>query len=70
MTPKEIRASGDVVWGLFDVGLRYDAKGKISGDAPAQLNMAIRWRLQDGKIIEHQAFFDTAHLLRQQQQKA
>jgi len=25
--------------------------------------MAIRWQLKDGKIIEHQAFFDTAYLL-------
>jgi hypothetical protein len=25
--------------------------------------MAIRWRLKDGKIIDHQAFFDTAYLL-------
>ena len=25
--------------------------------------MAIRWRLKDGKIIEHQALFDTAFML-------
>jgi hypothetical protein len=30
--------------------------------------MAIRWRLKDGKIIEHQGFFDTASLLIQQGQ--
>src|SRR5690242_6764782 len=54
MTPKEIIANGDIVWGLFDVGLRYDAKGKGAGELPAELDMAIRWRLKDGKIIEHQ----------------
>ncbi|HEX4106450.1 MAG TPA: nuclear transport factor 2 family protein [Rhizomicrobium sp.] len=63
MKPKEIIASGDVVWGLFDVSLRYDAKGKNTGTATVQLDMAIRWRLKDGKIIEHQGFFDTAHLM-------
>jgi len=60
---KEVLAIGDVVWGHFDVGLRYDAKGRASETKIVQLDMAIRWRLKDGKIIEHQAFFDTAHLL-------
>src|SRR5579872_969309 len=60
MKPKEIVASGDTVWGLLDVGVRYDAKGKIAGSATIRLDMAIRWRLKDGMIIEHQAFFDTA----------
>ena len=50
MRPREIVAAGDVVWGLFDV----------------ELEVAIRWRLKDEKIIEHQAFFDTASLLIQQ----
>src|ERR1043165_997794 len=27
MKPKEVLAMGDVVWGYFDVGLRYDVKG-------------------------------------------
>ena len=66
LKPKEIVASGDVVWGLFDAGLRYDPKGKGIGSATVQLEIAIRWRLEDGKIIEHQAFFDTAHLMVQQ----
>jgi ketosteroid isomerase-like protein len=66
MKPREVLASGDVVWGYFDVGLRYDAKGKTAEEKTVQLDMAIRWRLKDGKIIEHQAFFDTAHLLMQQ----
>lgn len=66
MTPKEIVSSGDIVWGLFDVGLTYDAKGKGITPRPVQLEMAIRWRLKDGKVLEHSTFFDTAHLLRQQ----
>lgn len=65
MTPKEITAAGDIVWGLFDVGLRYDAKGKTVAEKALQLDMAIRWRIKDGQIIEHQAFFDTAHLMLQ-----
>jgi hypothetical protein len=28
--------------------------------------MAFRWRLKDGKIIEHQGFWDTASLMIQQ----
>jgi ketosteroid isomerase-like protein len=67
MEPKEILASGDVVWGYFDVKLRYDAKGKATHPKIVQLDMAIRWRLRDGKIIEHHAFFDTAHLWMEQQ---
>lgn len=66
MTPREIVEAGDVVWGLFDVGLRYDAKGRSTGATDVELEMAIRWKLKDGKIIEHQAFFDTAHLLMRQ----
>ena len=66
MKPKEVIAAGDVVWGHFDVGLCYDSKGKLAEAATIQLDMAIRWRIKDGKIIEHQAFFDTAHLLIQQ----
>jgi ketosteroid isomerase-like protein len=63
MTPKEVIAAGDVVWGYFDVSLRYDAKGRAIAPKMVQLDIAVRWRLKDGKIIEHQAFFDTAHLM-------
>ncbi len=66
MTPKEIRGDSEVVWGLFDVGLRYDAKGKNTAAKAIDMDIAIRWRLKDGKIIEHQAFFDTAYLMLQQ----
>ncbi|HET7084628.1 MAG TPA: nuclear transport factor 2 family protein [Rhizomicrobium sp.] len=72
MRPKEIVAAGNVVWGLFDVELDYDsardmdAVGKSEQSRAVELEVAIRWRLQDGKIIEHQSFFDTASLLIQQ----
>jgi ketosteroid isomerase-like protein len=66
MKPIEVVAARDVVWGLFDVGLCYDAKGRSAQATNIKLDMAIRWRIRDGKIIEHQAFFDTAHLVIQQ----
>ncbi len=66
MTLKDVVAEGNVVWGYFDVGLSYDAKGKGVKPIDVQLDIAIRWRLKDDKIIEHQAFFDTAHLLLEQ----
>ena len=64
--PKEVVALDDVVWGHFDVGLFFDPKGEGEKKRHIVLEMAIRWRLKDGKIVEHQAFFDTASLLSQQ----
>ncbi len=66
MEPVEIFAVGDVVWGYFDVKLRYDSKGHAAKPKIIKLDMAIRWRLRDDKIIEHRAFFDTAYLLMEQ----
>jgi len=63
---KEVLAKGDVVWGLFDVSMSFDPKGQGQVAKDIELEMAIRWRIKDGKIIEHQAFFDTASLLIQQ----
>ena len=63
--PREIIAKGDVVWGLFDVEADFEFQNGKPGPKPAKLDIAIRWRLKDGKIIEHQAFFDTASLLMQ-----
>lgn len=72
MWPKEITTSGDVVWGLFDVEMAYDpmdtdpvAASPSGQEKMITLEIAIRWRLKDGKIIEHQTFFDTASLLSQ-----
>jgi ketosteroid isomerase-like protein len=69
MTPKQIVSNGDTVWGLFDVSLRHDPKGRSAHSAPVRLDMAIRWLIKDGMIIEHQSFFDTAHLLMHQGQR-
>lgn len=67
--PKEIVSSGDIVWGLFDVAGDYVAAGSRTR-RPFQLEFAIRWRVQYGKIVEHQSFFDTHSLLQQQQTTA
>lgn len=66
MTPKEIVGGQDSVWGLYDVVLCYDPKGKHRVTDPVYLEMAFHWRLQGGKIIEHRSFFDTAYLAQRQ----
>ena len=57
LTPKEILASEDTVWGLCDAILSFDPKGQAVTANSVDLEIAIHWRLKDGKIIEHQAFF-------------
>lgn len=64
-TPREIIARGDVVWGLFEVEAVYEFQTGGPSPKTVKLDIAIRWRLKDGKILEHQAFFDTASLLMQ-----
>jgi ketosteroid isomerase-like protein len=65
-TPKEIVSKGDVVWGLFDVAGDFLANGDGAGEArPFRFECAIRWRLQNSRIVEHQTFFDTDDLFRQ-----
>jgi ketosteroid isomerase-like protein len=68
--PKEIVAIGDIVWGHFDVDLSFGPKGSGIVSKHVDLEMAIRWRIQEGKIIEHHSFFDTASLLIQQTELA
>jgi ketosteroid isomerase-like protein len=65
-SPREIAAHQDIVWGHIDVAMTFETGHK--GDTPKAINMelAVRWRLKDGKIIEHQSYFDTASLLIQQ----
>jgi ketosteroid isomerase-like protein len=65
LEPREITVKGDVVWGLFDAGIKYQPVGDKRIYPFLDLDMAIRWRIKDGKVIEHQEFFDTAALLRQ-----
>jgi ketosteroid isomerase-like protein len=65
-TPKEIISKGNVVWGLFEVAGDFQPNGGSTGEArPFQFECAIRWRLLDNKIVEHQTFFDTDDLFRQ-----
>jgi len=64
---KEIVAKGEVVWGLFDVQGHYlPPKGRKHDRTHFNIEMAFRWRIRDGKILEAQSFFDTAALLVQQ----
>lgn len=64
ITPREVTSNGDSVWGIFDVELESTETSSVQG-SPAVISteMAIRWRLRNNKIVEHQAFFDTATLL-------
>ena len=64
-SPREIVSSGGVLWGLFDVEGDYLPAGGRTR-RPFQIECAIRWRMQNGKVVEHQSFFDTHALLRQQ----
>ena len=65
IAPREIDSFGDIVWGIFDVELESSETSFLPGSTPAAIStvMAIRWRLRNNKIVEHQAFFDTATLL-------
>jgi len=65
--PKEIVCSGELVFGLFDVELDYrnSADGRLE-PKPVATEFVLRWRVRDNKILEHQAFFDTASMLVQQ----
>jgi ketosteroid isomerase-like protein len=65
LRPKEIVEKKDVVWGLFDAQIDYNYAGQPNRATKIALEIAIHWRIKDGKIIEHQAFFDTAALLLQ-----
>jgi ketosteroid isomerase-like protein len=61
--PVEIVTSGEIVWGLF----RVEALHRPT-DRMVKTDYAVRWRVRNGKIVEHQAFYDTAALLLQQGQ--
>ena len=59
--PKILTAKGDQVWGLFEAEALHQPSGKY-----VQSDISIRWTVKDGKITEHQGFFDTASVLMQQ----
>ena len=61
---KEIVSSREIVWGLFDFRAKHISGDKA--DRTVTTEMAFRWRIRDGKIVEAQTFFDTAGLLAQQ----
>jgi ketosteroid isomerase-like protein len=63
--PREILSSTERVWGLFDVEGEYLPLGARFG-RPFEYECTIHWRMKGKKIIEHQTFFDTNALLRQQ----
>lgn len=66
LEPVEINECGNVVWGLFRASLRYEPKGKNIDSQVIETDWVLRWKIEDGKIIEHRAFFDTAYLLQKQ----
>ena len=64
---KEIVGKGDTAWGLFDAEV--DCLPLTDASRPPRripFEMAVRWQLKHGKIIEHRAFFDTAAFLAKQ----
>ena len=67
LRPLEVLACEHTVWGLFEVEMSFDPKGRAVPLNMVKLEMAIRWHLKDGKITEHRTFFDTAALLLQQE---
>jgi ketosteroid isomerase-like protein len=69
--PVEIVSNGEIVWGLFDVHMVYQPMAENpQARRTVKLDCAMRWRVRDGKILEHQAFYDTAAMLTQQAQRA
>ena len=60
--PREIISKDDVLWSLFRVDLFYKPTW-----AQICFDCAMRWRLKDGKIVERQAFVDTATALIREQ---
>ena len=64
----DITSKGETVWGLFDVQGTYTPEGgSRRARRPLKFEIAIRWRVRNDKIVEHQAFFDTAELISQQE---
>jgi len=59
--PKVVTAKGDQVWGLFDVEALHQPSARY-----VRSDVIIRWTVKDGRITEHQGFFDTAGVLIQQ----
>jgi ketosteroid isomerase-like protein len=58
---KSILAKDEIVCGVFEAEAWHQPSGKV-----VRSDVAIRWRVRDGRILEHQGFFDTAGVLMQQ----
>ena len=69
---KEISSNGETVWGLFEVTGAYApvAEGRQRASRTMTGEIALRWRIRNGKIIEAQTFFDTAGLIAEQERGA
>lgn len=59
--PKNVTAKGDQVFGLFEAEAKHRPSGRY-----VKSDIAVRWTVRDGKVVEHQGFFDTAGVLLQQ----
>jgi len=57
--PIEIEESGEIVWGMF-----YTTIESRKTHRRVNFNCVLRWRVRKGKVVEHQAFFDTALVLK------
>jgi ketosteroid isomerase-like protein len=66
LNPIEVTSTGDVVWGRFKAELDYLMEGPGLVKCPLELEMTFRWLMRNGKIVEHQGYFDTARILIQQ----
>jgi hypothetical protein len=60
-TPKLVAAKGEQVWGLFEAEALHQPNGRY-----VRFDISIHWTVKDGKIAQHQDFFDTASVLMQQ----
>ena len=59
-TPIDIVEQGDIAWGLFDAVIEHVPTARRRPNAePIAFECALRWKVVDGKLVEHQAFFDT-----------
>jgi len=63
---KEIVSSRDIVWGQFNAVVVY-APYLMTWVSPREISfgLGVRWRMKNGKIIEHTGFFDTASFFAQ-----
>ena len=58
---KAILGKGEIVHGLYEAEIHHRPSDKT-----VKVDIAIRWVVRDGRIVEHQGFFDTASVLIQQ----